>query len=219
MPETVDPVPRSPWVAIQRNPRSGTGKGRDWLLDLVRELRRLGLRPRMFKNRQRMDAWLAQPAIREQLACIVAAGGDGTVADVFNRHPGIRLAILPLGTENLLARFLGIPHSGKGVAKLIATGHVRVLDLCQMGQRRFALMASAGFDAEVVRRLHSSRHGHISRRTYIQPTLEAVRKYEYPEIRVWVDGASAAEPARLAMVVNVPIYALGFLPARKARGD
>ena len=108
----------------------------------------------MFKHRERLSEWLADPDNRRQLACIVAAGGDGTIADVFNRHPGVRLAILPLGTENLVARFLGISESGVEVARLIARGEVRVLDLCQMGRRRFALMAIAGFDADVVQRLH-----------------------------------------------------------------
>jgi YegS/Rv2252/BmrU family lipid kinase len=214
-----NPVPQSQWVAIQRNPRSGTGKGRDWLLDLVRELKRLGFRPRMFKNRQRMDAWLADPAVRENLACIVAAGGDGTVADVFNRHPGVRLAILPLGTENLLARFFGIPASGTKVARVIATGRVRVLDLCRLGDRRFVLMASAGFDADVISRLHHTRHGNISRLSYVQPILESVRKYEYPEIRLYVDGSPTPATARLAVIVNVPIYALGLSVARSAQGD
>jgi diacylglycerol kinase family enzyme len=173
----------------------------------------------MFKDRQRMDAWLAAPAVRENLACIVAAGGDGTVADVFNRHPGVRLAILPLGTENLLARFLGIPASGTEVARLIATGRVWVLDLCRMGDRRFVLMASAGFDADVISRLHHARRGNISRLSYVQPILESVRKYEYPEIRLYVDGSPTPATARLAVIVNVPIYALGLSVARSARGD
>jgi diacylglycerol kinase family enzyme len=207
------------WVAIQRNPKSGSGLGRHRLVELVRELRRLGFRPRMFKNRARMDAWLAEPAVREHLACIVAAGGDGTVADVFNRHPGVRLAILPLGTENLLARYLGIHASGTDVARLIAGNHVRVLDLCRMGDRRFVLMASAGFDADVISRLHHSRRGNISRLSYFQPILESVRKYEYPEIRLFVDDAPAPASARLAVIVNVPIYALGLSVARSARGD
>jgi diacylglycerol kinase family enzyme len=213
------PLPERQWVAIQRNPRSGTGRGRDWLVDLVRELKRLGFQPRMFKNRQRMDAWLAEPEVRARLACIVAAGGDGTVADVFNRHRGVRLAILPLGTENLLARFLDIPASGTQVARIIAAGQVRVLDLCQLGERRFVLMASAGFDADVIQRLHFSRRGNISRLSYVQPILESVRKYEYPEIRLYVDGSPTPATARMAVIVNVPIYALGLSVARTARGD
>jgi len=214
-----NPVPQPRWVAIQRNPRSGTGKGRDWLVDLARELKRLGFRPRIFKNRQRMDAWLAEPAVCDNLACIVAAGGDGTVADVFNRHPGVRLAILPLGTENLLARFFGIPASGVEVARMIAGNRARVVDLCQMRDRRFVLMASAGFDADVISRLHHARRGNISRLSYVQPILESVRKYEYPEIRLYVDGSPTPVMARLAVIVNVPIYALGLSVARSARGD
>jgi diacylglycerol kinase family enzyme len=173
----------------------------------------------MFKNRQRMDAWLTGPAVRGNLACIVAAGGDGTVADVFNRYPGVRLAILPLGTENLLARFLGIPASGTQVARIIAAGQVRVLDLCQLAERRFVLMASAGFDADVIQRLHFSRSGNISRLSYVQPILESVRKYEYPEIRLYVDGSPTPATARLAVIVNVPIYALGLSVARSALGN
>ncbi len=214
-----DAYPSPQWVAIQRNPKSGSGKRRHRLLELVRELKRLGFRPRMFKNRERLEAWLAQAAVRDNLACIVAAGGDGTVADVFNRHPGVRLAILPLGTENLLARFLGIPHSGIAVARLIAKNEVRVLDLCRLGERRFALMAGVGFEADVVRRLHAFRRGNISRFSYVQPILESVRKYEYPELRVWVDDVPLPAKARLAMIVNVPIYALGFSIARGARED
>jgi diacylglycerol kinase family enzyme len=188
-------------------------------VELVRELKRLGFRPRMFKDRQRLDNWLAVPGVCDKVACIVAAGGDGTVADVFNRHPGVRLAILPLGTENLLARYLGIPPGGAEVARLIARNHVRVLDLCQLGDRRFALMASAGFDADVVQRLHFGRRGHISRFSYVQPILESVRKYGYPELRLYVDDATTPATARLAVIVNVPIYALGLSVARGARSD
>jgi diacylglycerol kinase family enzyme len=207
------------WVAIQRNPRSGSGLRRHRLLELVRELKRLGFCPRLFKTREGLQDWVAKPEIREHLACIVAAGGDGTVADVFNRHPGVRLAILPLGTENLLARFLGLPASGKAAARLIAQGRLRTLDLGQLGARRFALMASAGFDADVIQRLHHSRHGNISRLSYVQPILESVRKYTYPEIRLWVDDAAAPVTGRMAVVVNVPMYALGLSVARCALGD
>jgi diacylglycerol kinase family enzyme len=46
-----------------------------------------------------------------------------------------------------------------------------------------------------------------------------VRKYEYPEIRLWVDDAPGPRIARLAVITNVPIYALGLSVARGARGD
>jgi diacylglycerol kinase family enzyme len=80
-------------------------------------------------------------------------------------------------------------------------------------------MASVGFDADVISRLHDSRRGHISRASYVQPILESVRKYEYPEIRLWVDDAQVPLAGRLAVIVNVPIYALGLSVARGATGD
>ena len=206
-------------VAIQRNPRSGSGAGRHELVELVRELKRHSFRPRMFKNRERMAAWLAEPGIRGEMACVVAAGGDGTVTDVLNRYPGLPICSLPLGTENLFARHLGLPRSGRELARVIAGGHRRVFDLCLLGERRFVLMASVGFDADVISRLHSSRKGHITRASYVQPILESLRKYEYPEIRLWIDDAQVPLRARLAVIVNVPIYALGLSVARNATGD
>src|SRR5262245_13251952 len=104
------------WVVIQRNPKSGTGTTRALLGDLSHALRRRGMRVRMFKSRDRLQSWLDDPERRVQVAALVAAGGDGTVADLANRFPGIPLAILPLGTENLLAKHFEIPASGEAVA-------------------------------------------------------------------------------------------------------
>ena len=73
-----------PWVAIQRNPTSGTGTRRGVLLELLRELKRRGITPRMFANRERMQAKLANPAMREHLVCVVAAGGEGTIGALVN---------------------------------------------------------------------------------------------------------------------------------------
>jgi YegS/Rv2252/BmrU family lipid kinase len=207
------------WVAIQRNPKSGSGAGRHQLGELARELKHLGFRPKLFKSRERLAAWMTDAGAGRHVECIVAAGGDGTVGDILNRYSGVRIALLPLGTENLLARYLGIRQSGKEVAQMIAAGQVRVLDLCRLGDRRFVLMASVGFDADVIQRLHNSRRGNISRLSYVQPILESVRKYEYPEIRVWVDDEKSPKIARLAVITNVPIYALGMSVARCAQGD
>ena len=37
----------------------------------------------------------------------------------------------------------------------------------------------------MVRRLHERRRGNITRRSYVQPTLEAIRSYEYPEMQLY----------------------------------
>jgi len=176
-------LPRT--VVIQRNPHSGTGWRRGLLHDLIRELRAQGFRPRLFKSRPRLDAWLADPVQRATVFCLVAAGGDGTISDLVNRHPGLPLALLPVGTENVLAQGLGIPVSGVAVARLIAAGHRRRIDLGELNGRRFLLMVSAGFDAEVVHRVHRDRRGHLSHLSYLPAVVQTLRHYRYPQMRVW----------------------------------
>ncbi|GAB4145206.1 MAG: diacylglycerol kinase family lipid kinase [Planctomycetaceae bacterium] len=209
----------SPWVAIQRNPRSGSGPKRAVILELIREIRRLGIRPRLFSRREHLDSVLQDKNRSASLRCIVAAGGDGTVGDLINRHPGIPLAVLPLGTENLIAKYLGIPCSGRFVAEMIANGKIRTLDVCEMGDKRFSIMASVGFDADVVHRTHARRRGHIRKYSYLQPIWQSLRKYTYPDLNVFVDDNPDPLSGKLVVVVNMPAYAMKLPIASSAEPD
>ncbi len=210
---------KCPWVAIQRNPTSGTGARRGVLMELIRELKRRGIRPRLFASRERMQAKLADPAACEQLVCVLAAGGDGTIGDVVNRYSGLPLATLPLGTENLLAKYLKIQPSGAQVAELIASGSRRKLDLGQLNSRRFTLMASCGFDAAVLHRAHASRRGNIHKWHYLPPMWHSIRQYDHPPVRVFVNDEPQPRIARLLIAVNVPMYALGIPFAPQATAE
>jgi diacylglycerol kinase family enzyme len=83
----------------------------------------------------------------------VVAGGDGTVNEVVNGMTADSppLAILPLGTTNVLALEIGLPGSFAEVCALALHGEPTLIHLGLAGQRRFVLMAGVGFDAAVVR--------------------------------------------------------------------
>lgn len=206
------------WVAIQRNRRSGAGCQHQAVTALVRELRQLHLHPRLFSSRTQLDSAVrgaSQPPV-----AIVAAGGDGTVLDVLNRHPTIPVAILPLGTENLLARYCGIrPRDGAGVARMIAAGRTLRIDLGRIGDRRFSVLASCGFDADVIHRAHAVRQGHITRWHYLGPICRALRGYAFPELRVYLDADPAPLAGGLVIVANLSRYALALPLAPSARAD
>lgn len=207
------------WVAIQRNPRSGSGKRRRALLELVQGLRSHGLRPRVFSRRDDLTKWMARPERRAALKCLVAAGGDGTVGDLLNRFPGVPLAVLPLGTENLLARYIGVTRCGHRLAEVIAAGKTRTLDVCQLGDRRFLLVASAGFDADVIHCLEARRKGNISHLSYLPAIWDAVRRFQYPELKVFVDDVEIPLSGRMALVFNLPMYAFRLPVACCANGE
>ena len=207
------------WVAIQRNPRAGSGRRGARLREFVRELKACGFTPRLFSDRARLDERLQQPEFRDNLVCLVAAGGDGTISDLVNRHHDLPLAVLPLGTENLLARHLKIPCSGKAVAEMIAAGNTRQLDLGCIGEMRFVQMVSVGFDADVIHRLHAERSGTIGKLSYFQPIWQSLRKYGYPELRLTIDENPAALTGRLLVIANLPEYAFHLPVVRSACGD
>ena len=203
-------------AVIQRNPRSGSGAGRTELLNLVRALRSADYRVRMFRSREKLDAWLSAPDRQKILRCIVAAGGDGTVADIANRHPGSPVAILPLGTENLLAKYLGMARCGRTLSQVIDRGRFRKFDSAAANGRRFLLMLSVGVDGEIVHAIHRSRTGTIRRIRYVMPTLRAFLSWSPKQIRVSdIDGNRTVSGTHV-IVTNIPRYGFGLRFAPEA---
>ena len=169
---------------IQRNPTSGSGKGRKDLRELISELRTVGLKVRLFASRERLDTYVNSQEVAGQVRCLVAAGGDGTVGSLVNRHPGFPIATLPLGTENLVARHLGIARDGRALAQLIAQERTRRFDVGDANGTTFLLMASVGVDSDVVRRLHESRRGNIRHLSYLKPIIQSFCRFNYPLLTV-----------------------------------
>jgi diacylglycerol kinase family enzyme len=211
-------------VLIVANPHAGGSDGAAQVEELKLALNRLGLQADIVADRAVAVAEATRLYRTGQLGALVAAGGDGTVADLINRtEPGVPLAVLPLGTENLLARCLKIPREPAAVANLIADGHTQKLDVASANGRLFLLMAGCGFDADVVNRLHSVRQGHITQWSYAKPIWNSIRNYRYPEFRVTyrLNRDQDETPmehtvmARWAFINNLPLYAggLSFSPA------
>jgi diacylglycerol kinase family enzyme len=213
---------------ISQNPKAGARSGQSVVDELVKLLESQKFQVQVTRDIDRLsrDATALYEAGR--LRAVVAAGGDGTVALVANRTPlGTPISILPLGTENLLAKYLDMDADPERVCGSICRGELMQIDAGRAGDRLFLLMLGCGFDAEVVRRLHSERKGHIHHLSYAKPILDSIRNYEYPEVRVYCDALTnadgeAGEPlirACWAFVVNLPRYAVGLQIAPQAIGN
>ena len=84
---------------------------------------------------------------------VFAWGGDGTVRRCLGVLAGtkIPLAVLPAGTANLFATNLGIPGELEQAVQIGLHGQTRRIDVGRFEKERFAVMAGAGFDAEMIR--------------------------------------------------------------------
>jgi YegS/Rv2252/BmrU family lipid kinase len=215
-------------VLISVNPHAGARNAQAIVDGLRRALVKRGMSIEVDSDRAAMAAQANDEHRRGNLLALVAAGGDGTASDLINRtNPDVPIALLPLGTENLLARYLGIPTEIEPLAEVITGGHTIHLDAGRANGRLFMLMAGCGFDADVVRRLHSMRAGHITQWSYAKPILHSIRNYRYPEFRLTyrlnpaTDDVAICDSftARFAFIANLPSYAgrLRFCP--RAVGD
>ncbi len=224
-------------VLIAVNPRAGARAQLPVVGDLVERLSDYGLRPQVFQGVDELCAAQANGKSKSAVRAVVAAGGDGTCRLLAEKTPpGTPLAILPLGTENLLAQHLESTTDTQALAQRIAEGLTVRLDAGEANGRLFTLMVGCGFDADVVRRLHRDRRGHIHHLSYVKPIVDAIRNYDYPAVRVnyrhapgrtakrrRTDGAggkpgSDVLSARWVFVVNLPRYAGGLNFAPGASG-
>ena len=226
--------PKAGWVGIAANAASGRGGGRAAVARLARELERLGVESRVawtLDQRRALVDSASEPAPAGspgRCRCLVAAGGDGTVAALINERPGVPIAVMPAGTENLFARHFGFGRNPGRAAARIVGGHSEPLDLGLINGRRFALMAGFGFDADVVSRHHASRVGRSGqlktthRAAYVEPVLRSSFGYRFPALTIRAEGVDGVEEAlagTTAFVFNLPRYALGLPFAPSAQGD
>ncbi|HEV3165122.1 MAG TPA: diacylglycerol kinase family protein [Isosphaeraceae bacterium] len=216
-----------PWVGIAANAHLGVGSGRRRVERLTTELERRGFAVRLSWTPAERSMLVAAARAESQCSCLVAAGGDGTVAALVNDRPEVPITVLRAGTENLFAGHFGLSARPERVAATIAEGRVIRMDLGQTGERRFTLMAGVGFDADVVSRHHVARVGRagVARRThrgaYVEPVLRSSFRYPFPPLSVRITDPGHEEElvGTTAFVFNLPRYALGLPFAPSALGD
>ena len=226
------PVRRLPaqarMVQMLVNPMAGSSKRKRLADDLALALQKQQYQVERFSNTDELASASRAAHLRGDLRCVIAVGGDGTLAAALNTTPpGAPLLLAPQGTENLLAKYMRFTPRPSDLLRLVDEGLVVDLDAGVANGRLFSLMASVGFDAAVVHRVHQRRStngsGNISHLSYAHPIFSAMWRYPFPSVRVTAYDATGAElePVEGSWVVgvNLPRYASGLRIAPWARGD
>jgi diacylglycerol kinase (ATP) len=211
-------------VIFAVNPHSGDGNRGKIIDECVQAVSASGFSVNVESSIDAICDSTREQLQRGELQAVVSVGGDGTLGLLANRLPeGVPLCVLPLGTENIVARHLGYKKSAPALADVVVNGKEARWDVGVANGRAFLAILGVGFDAEVVARLHASRHGHISYFSYLSPILRTVCSYKYPEIKVtcWTEGGTGpiVHTARWAFIANLARYALGLDICPNAKAD
>lgn len=89
-------------------------------------------------------------------------------------YPRPLLGIIPQGSANILRYELALPTSISGLVDIFVGGRIGHLHIGLANERPFTLMASVGFDAEVVKTVSKPLKQRIGRISYVYSALKLV---------------------------------------------
>ena len=130
-------------------------------------------------------------ALDEGAELVIAWGGDGTVQRCIDvlAGSGVPLAIAPAGTANLLATHLEIPQDIEQVVSIALGDSRRTLDVGTINGEHFAVMAGAGFDAEMLKEADGGLKDAVGRVAYLWTGAKQLRATPV-KTKIKVDGTT-----------------------------
>ena len=147
--------------------------------------------------------------VRERVAqgfeVFVAAGGDGTVSAVANGLIGTtaRLAIIPAGTSNVLARELAIPLDHGGAIDLALAGEVvRILDAMEYQGQHFLLQIGIGITSLMHRDTPREAKRRFGQLAYIVTATRWLFGFQPRSFNIVIDGVRRRISASQIMIAN-----------------
>jgi YegS/Rv2252/BmrU family lipid kinase len=216
----------SPELLVIYNPIAGRRRG-GLLARVSAALAAAGVRVTTAATAARGDAARLARAARHA-GTVAVAGGDGTINEAINGLAGgaARLALIPLGTANVLAAELGLPGDAEALAQIAAGNTVRAIHLgearvaggaAQSAVRRFSMMAGVGFDAHVVAHVPLGLKRTTGKLAYGWQTLVEWARFRARRYRVTADGVSY--DCASAIVAKGHYYAGRYVAAPDASLD
>ena len=193
-----------PLVVIIANPAAGRASAEE-IRHAARFLEGKGCIAEILLTQKRGDAErFAREALLKKPLFIMAAGGDGTINEAVNGMAGSEtpLAVLPLGTTNVLARELNISNDISTYPDKALAGDFRTASMGRIeaggGSRYFSLMAGIGFDGRAVHDMNPSLKNVSGEAAYFLSGLMSLVRYSPDNISLTIEGREY--PAHSAIV-------------------
>jgi diacylglycerol kinase family enzyme len=136
-------------------------------------------------------AELARDATQKPYEVIVAGGGDGTMNAVAAAVVGASktMGVLPLGTVNHFAKYLGIPMDLDGAVRTLASGQLIRIDVGDVNGHVFVNNSTLGIYPGIVRHREElqKRHGLSKWVAFALATMSGIRRHDYLHLRLITD--------------------------------
>lgn len=159
---------------------------------------------------------LAYQSSLEKIDIVCAVGGDGSVHEVGTALIGTKtkLAIIPTGSGNGLARHLHIPLNIEKAIQNINDMNLMQMDTVLVNDKPFLNAGGYGFDALIAKKFdEGKKRGFI---TYIKLVMREFFKYNPVNVSVDVNGQVKTMPVMLCTIANASEFGNGFCVSPKS---
>jgi len=159
---------------------------------------------------------LARQASKQGIDIVCAVGGDGSVHEVGTALIGTRtkLAIIPTGSGNGLARHLNIPLNIEKAIININEMNVLTMDTVLVNDKPFLNAGGYGLDALIAQKFdQGKKRGFMS---YIRIVLREFFRYNPINVSVDVNGQVKTLPVMLCTIANASEFGNGFCVSPKS---
>ena len=204
-------------IAVIYNPTAGQRKRRRYK-SVMKVLGELGVSVTELRTGGRGDAErLATGVQPEEFDVVAVAGGDGTINEAVNglRADAPPLAIVPLGTANVLAAELGLRTDPAHIAHTIARQQPTAIHAGVVNDRKFMMMAGIGIDTHVVRDVSRTLKRLTGKGAYVWQALIELIRFPSSAYGVTIDGVR--HEVGSAIFANGHFYSGRFISVPEAR--
>lgn len=194
------------------NPASGKHDADETEQAVVGRLEESGVEVEVRRTEGEGDArdWAGEAAAAGDVDVVLVGGGDGSVREavsgVVAADGDLRIAVVPLGTANLVARALGIPVDDPAAAAATAAdGTGRTIDVFHLLERddHAVLMVDAGFDAQLVRDSDRGNKDKLGPFAYVMAGIRNLFDLDEVDIAVTVDGERRTASGHSVFCLNI----------------
>jgi YegS/Rv2252/BmrU family lipid kinase len=159
---------------------------------------------------------LALEAVKQHIDVVCAVGGDGSVHEVGTALIGsqTRLAVLPIGSGNGLARHMLIPRNVRKAIQCINEMNDIQMDTVLVNDKPFLGIGGYGLDAVIAKKFDEDKKRGIL--TYIKHAFKEFFKYNPMNISIDMNGQVKKMPVVLCTIANTSEFGNGFVVSPKS---
>ena len=162
---------------------------------------------------------LAREAVLNKTDLIVACGGDGTINEIINeiKEREFKIAIVPIGSGNGIARHFNIPLDISKSLDLILKHNYTYVDIGKVNESIFLGNVAFGIGADFIKNYHKINYKGLV--GYILAFIKTIFSIKEKQFIIDIDGERITSSPLILIVSNTNQQGYNFTVTPKAKAD